>query len=642
MQVQNPFASIAPPEEDPLLRSLVEGTASATGERFFRDLVTNLARALGTKGAWIATFEPKRQVLDAIAFTMDGTWVEDYSYDLAGTPCETAIEQLRCVHIPERLIELYPNDHDLPPADAVSYLGVPLLDSEGRVIGQLAVLDDKVMPENLQTLGIFRIFANRAAAELERINGERTIREREAQLSRLFDSAMDAIVNLDADFNLLLCNPAAGSLLGLTAAARGGGLRQRLTPDSMQRLERCAKELARHGERPSLWLPGGLTVQLSAGQRCMVEATLSAYESDGQPRYTLILRNVEERLSAERKIQTLTGQTEYLQREVEERGNFDGIIGSSEPLRAALEEVERVANTDATVLLLGETGTGKELFARSIHASSPRRGKALIRVNCGAIPENLIESELFGHERGAFTGATTRREGRFALADGGTLLLDEVGELPLALQPKLLRVLQEGEFEPVGSSRTRRVDVRVIAATHRDLPELVAREQFREDLYYRLNVFPIRIPPLRERCEDIPTLAQSFIDKYASRIGRKLSPLSATDVARLQSYHWPGNVRELQNVLERAVIVSDDGSLRLDRVLPGGSKRSRSAATNSPARAIRTAAELAELERDNIVQALEQAHWKVSGAGGAAELLQMNASTLSSRMRALDIRRPHR
>jgi transcriptional regulator with GAF, ATPase, and Fis domain len=296
------------------------------------------------------------------------------------------------------------------------------------------------------------------------------------------------------------------------------------------------------------------------------------------------------------------------------------------------------------VLLTGETGTGKELFARAIHEASGRSRRPLVKVNCAAIPANLIESELFGHERGAFTGATQRREGRFSLADGGTIFLDEVGELPLELQPKLLRVLQEGEFEPVGSSRTKSVDVRVVSATNVDLDQAVKEGAFREDLYYRLNVFPIRLPPLRERGDDVVLLAEAFARRFARRSGRSLLPLGDADARRLEAYHWPGNVRELQNVIERAVITSRDGRLNLARALPlpeGAPHAAESGGGETPGRLL-TEAEVRELERENLRRALERAGWKVSGDGGAAGLLGVSPSTLSSRMKALGLRRPRR
>jgi transcriptional regulator with GAF, ATPase, and Fis domain len=334
-------------------------------------------------------------------------------------------------------------------------------------------------------------------------------------------------------------------------------------------------------------------------------------------------------------------QTEYLQEEIKELHNSDEILGRSQSLAAVLQDVHQVAPTSATVLILGETGVGKELLARAIHSASPRRDRPLIKVNCAAIPANLIESEFFGHEKGAFTGATRKREGRFSLADGSTIFLDEVGELPLDLQAKLLRVLQEGEFEPVGSSQTRRVDLRVIAATNRDLKKLIETGEFRNDLYYRLNVFPITVPPLRERKDDITLLASAFAARFAARMGRAINPLSEASVRRLKAYDWPGNVRELENIIERAVITSRDGNINLDRALP---ELSLTAVTGDEARPeeaakIRTAQELREQERANIILALESTGWRVAGKSGAAQLLGMNPSTLNSRIRALGIER---
>ena len=301
-----------------------------------------------------------------------------------------------------------------------------------------------------------------------------------------------------------------------------------------------------------------------------------------------------------------------------------------------LREIDQVAGTGATVLIQGETGTGKQLVATAIHDASPRAGRSMVKVNCAAIPANLMESELFGHERGAFTGATQRREGRFALADRGTIFLDEVGELPQDLQVKLLRVLQEGQFEPVGSSKTQQVDVRVIAATNRDLEASVKCGDFREDLFYRLNVFPIFVPPLRERGEDVALLADTFVRKFARELGREIEPLDEAARRRLRAYDWPGNVRELRNVMERAAITSRHGRIDLDRALPVA----RPVAAPEPFTEdlVRTEAEMRALERANLERALERCGGKVSGRDGAAQLLGMRPSTLSSRIKALGIR----
>jgi transcriptional regulator with GAF, ATPase, and Fis domain len=356
---------------------------------------------------------------------------------------------------------------------------------------------------------------------------------------------------------------------------------------------------------------------------------------------TLILRNVHDRVEAEQKVQSLTAETERLQEELRTVHQHEGVIGESPAFRQVLRDVAQVAGTDATVLILGETGTGKELVARAIHAASTRRDRPLVTVNCAAIPATLIESELFGHEAGAFTGATKKRDGRFARADRGTIFLDEIGELPLDLQAKLLRVLQEGEFDRVGSAVTRKVDVRVLAATNRNLAHAVREGKFREDLFYRLNVFPLCLPPLQERGEDIVRLAVLFAQRFATRMGRTIAPLTTEDAQRLQQYSWPGNVRELQNVIERAVITANNGCLNLDRALPEVPHVDGADADVAVPKGERilSAKELEELERANILRALDAAKWKVSGEKGAAALLGLNASTLSSRMKALKIQK---
>jgi transcriptional regulator with GAF, ATPase, and Fis domain len=322
------------------------------------------------------------------------------------------------------------------------------------------------------------------------------------------------------------------------------------------------------------------------------------------------------------------------------------IIGQSPALHLVLEQIERVAPTDATVLILGESGTGKELVASAIHERSVRRHRPLVRVNCASVPANLFESEFFGHVRGAFTGALRDRVGRFQHADGGTLFLDEVGEIPLSQQAKLLRVLQEGQFERVGEDKTRTTNVRLIAATNRNLTREVEAGRFRQDLYYRLNVFPVEVPPLREHKEDIPALTVHFLHLSCARLKRPEVRLTNEDVELLTRYDWPGNVRELQHVLERAVILAQGPRLRLDLALAQGVPQSScwTEATNAlreapPLLGVLRHAELKRREGENILAALEQARWKVYGTGGAAELLGIKPTTLESRMKALGIRR---
>jgi PAS domain S-box-containing protein len=629
-------------DEDAALRMILEGTAQATGEQFFRDLVRSLARAMGTHGAWVTEYLPETRCLRALAYWFGGRF-EPWEAPIDGTPCEAVVSGRQLVHIPDNIVRLFPKVEQLKAAGGVSYMGVPLLHVDGRVLGHLAVLHTAPLPPAPRLTAVLRIFAARAAAELQRLRAEGEVREREQKLGLLVDSAMDAIIELDGALRVTRLNPAAERLLRVgDAEAAGADFTTRLDADGRAKLRQLAAAVATRGPgQRYAWIPGGLRVR-SGSEEVPAEASLSQYEMDGGTYHTLILRDVRERIEAERRIEALSSESESLRAALHEAQGSGELLGRSPALREVLQDVDRVGAADTAVLILGETGTGKELVARAVHQASHRCARPLVKVNCAAIPAALMESELFGHARGAFTGATARREGRFALADGGTVFLDEVGELPLELQPKLLRVLQEGEFEPVGSSATRKVDVRVISATNRNLDEMVRRGAFREDLYYRLNVFPIQLPPLRDRGDDIVLLADAFAERCARRLGRPGAPLSEDDRRRLLAYEWPGNVRELANVIERAILTGRDGCLNLDRALPdtGARLRPERAPSASGAAPVRTARELEELERANLLRALEATAWKVAGSDGAAALLGLSPSTLNSRMKALGLKRP--
>jgi transcriptional regulator with GAF, ATPase, and Fis domain len=386
----------------------------------------------------------------------------------------------------------------------------------------------------------------------------------------------------------------------------------------------------------TLWFRGSIFLSIAlvlfAGYRkriSQIEAKRKALEERVQER-SLAAEKLQDALNeVERLKNRLEAENVYLQGEIKIEHNFENIITQSEQLKSVLRDLEKVASTDATVLILGESGTGKELFARALHNISTRGERPLVKVDCSVLPANLIESELFGHEKGAFTGAMARKDGRFTLADGGSIFLDEIGELPLDLQSKLLRVLQDGEFESVGGTKTMQVDVRVIAATNRKLNEEVHNGNFREDLFYRLNVFPITIPPLRDRSDDIPLLISHFVNRYTRRTGKSVDNIPQHVLDSLCAYSWPGNVRELENIIERAVIVSPGNTLIVGDWLP------RSDST--PNGRIPT---LEEAERSHIIQALKQTGWRVSGEKGAAKLLGINPKTLDSRMRKLNIQRP--
>ena len=379
-----------------------------------------------------------------------------------------------------------------------------------------------------------------------------------------------------------------------------------------------------------LWIPEGLKAIRTNGEHFPIEATLSRTMVASTTLFTMILRDINERKQAEERLEQLQRQNVYLQEELKTELNFEELVGTSMVIQKVFRSVEMVAETDSTVLLMGETGTGKELIARALHNRSRRRQNVMVKVNCAALPASLVESELFGHEKGAFTGAVSQKKGRFEVAHQGTLFLDEVGELPLETQTKLLRVLQEQEFERLGGAETLKVDVRVIAATNRVLADEVRRGTFRADLFYRLNVFPIEVPPLRERKEDIGLLVNEFVRKSAQRMGRRIHTISSSALDRLENYDWPGNVRELANIVERAVILCDGNTLEESHVKLVDEFSDR----------VDCFPTLDQAEKSHIVRALQRTGWVLGGPQGAAALLGMNRSTLWSRMKKLGIEAP--
>ncbi len=387
----------------------------------------------------------------------------------------------------------------------------------------------------------------------------------------------------------------------------------------------------------------------------LIMSAISNRDENGEvDRMLVASKDVTERNRAEKQLrgtllenarlrEELERERDYLREEVNVALNFGRIVGTSPALRRMLKRVEAVAETPASVLIEGESGVGKELVARALHARSPRADGPLVKVNCASIPKELFESEFFGHVRGAFTGAHRDRVGRFQLADGGTIFLDEVGEIPMELQGKLLRVLQESEFERVGDDITRSVDVRVLAATNRNLEQLIVDGEFREDLFYRLSVFPVEVPPLRERGDDVVQLAQHFLEQTCKDFGREVLTLTRAQAVNLKAYSWPGNIRELKNVIERAVILSPGKVLRLDLSMPGFALADAVPVDAAPAtEGVLTEKEMRDYQKHNILKALEQTNWKVSGEGGAAELLGVRPTTLADRIRTYKITRPNK
>ena len=642
-------SSAAITDEIVALRAIVEGTVHSTGEEFFQTLVRHLAAAVDAHFAFVAEFVTPAMAarVRTISFWTRDHIGENVEWDLAGTPCEDVVRGNLC-HYPAGVRHQFPQDQPLVDWEIESYLGVPLRDSNGQVLGHLAVFDERPMPEEPRRLLIFRIFAARAAAELARLRLERELRDSEQRFRDLYEEAPIAYVKEDLETRFISANRAAMRILGIQPEEVAGTIGKSLVPDTPDARRRVQEAFASVGRGADT---SGVVLELRRkdnGKPVWIQ-WWSKPEPGGSYTRTMFV-DITDRVLMEQEKTRLAAQNVYLQEEIKSVHNFDEIVGQSPALLEALDKVNRVADTDTTVLIVGETGTGKELVARAIHSASQRHDRPLIKLNCAALPGSLVESELFGHEKGAFSGAISRRIGRFELAHGGTIFLDEIGEVPMEVQVKLLRVLQEREFERVGGSQTIRADVRVIAATNRDLLKSMREGKFRQDLYYRLNVFPIALPALRERAGDVPLLVQFLVAKFAARVGVRIESIGHETMERMSRYSWPGNIRELENVLERAIILSNGPTLQIDPEVFAAAKdrpvaaetpfelAAESARPSEPgAGQHRPLESLESNERNHILAALTQTHWVIDGPSGAAVILDLHPSTLRSRMKRLGI-----
>ena len=603
-----------------------------------------IGETLQADAIWVTEYHKAQNSMTTKSFWHKGHFVDNITYLIEATPCEGVIKSSQMVHYSDRIRDLFPDDHKmLETFNAESYVGAPLHDTHGEVIGSIAFLHSQPMPVADDIATVLKIVKSRAESELLRLKREFELTNREYLLRGVINGVKDLLINLNKKGQVEMLNATAEALLGFSVASeRKKPIASFLTESSRTKLLMLTETLDKYerGDR-YIWIPGELEMVSANNDIFLVEGTLSQYKLGDDTYFTLVLRNREDRSSVDEKIRELIHQTQHLQEELEDIKYSSQLTGDSKGMKRLLQNVYMVAHTDATVLITGETGTGKELVAQHLHQTSRRKDQPLVTVNCGAIPSSLIESEFFGHTKGAFTGASAERKGRFQLADGGTIFLDEIGELPLDLQVKLLRVIQEGEFEPVGSSKTIKVDVRIIAATHRNLLELCAENKFREDLYYRLNVFPIEVPPLRDRGDDVIVIANKFIENFSIRNRKKLIPLNEKQMDLLRSHSWPGNIRELQNIIERAAILAESGVLDISATLAGVIGTPRKSVTEiADDGRILTKEELVEFEKRNIIKALKATNWKVSGKSGAAALLNMVPSTLSSRIGALGIKMP--
>ena len=604
--------------------------------------------------------------------------------------CKHAVGSGEALVVPDaRRDPLFEHNPSVREFGVIAYAGIPLITSEGHALGTFCVVDGQPHDWTEEEIGILRLLATSAMSEIElralTANLEGLVESRTSELraskerQRVLLDVNNAIVTcLDRDSlfaataaalrrvipydrcALVLHDPVRDvfKVLGVTGAlpsppiiplgtewprqrTRAGWVFEHRRPLVTADIDETSPFL----EEPPLRKEGLrslVSVPMTVKGKFLGTLNVGSREPGryGEAEVSLLGEIAEqvalaiENLLAYEQIAALKARLEqenlYLQEAVRAEAAFGDIVGASPAILDVLASVRHVADTDSTVLVLGETGTGKELVVRAIHDLSRRKDTLLVKVNCAALPAGVIESELFGHEKGAFTGALTRKVGRFELANRGTLFLDEVGDLPLDLQAKLLRVLQEGEFERVGGTQTLKVDVRMIAATNRDLERAVREERFRADLYYRLNVFPIVIPPLRKRLEDVPRLARHFAMLYESKMGKRVGQPGADVLDRLVTYSWPGNVRELQNVIERAVILSPRGRFELGEFVPAP-------AAAGPGQ---SAQRLEEIERRHIVAVLDGTGWRVSGERGAAKILGLKRTTLEARMKKLGIQRP--
>jgi PAS domain S-box-containing protein len=635
------------------LQDVVEGTAHGTGQEFFQSLVRHLAAAVDVHYAVVAEFARAPSHVRTLAFWDRDRIGDNFEYDFTGTPCAEIVRG-GLVHYPTGVSKLFPKAAPLVERGIDSYMAVPFLDAAGDILGHLAIFDERPMPAEPRRGFIFRIFAARASAERQRMRAEQRLRQSEARYRDLYENAPSAYLTVGADGRIRSVNRRVTELLGYSAQDLVGAVIHSLMPDTPAGKARSEEVYRKHlaGETVSGW---ELELRRKDGRPLWVQAWMEPGRGeDGSIQASrAFLVDITDRVLAERERTRLQEQNRYLQEEIKSVHDFEQIIGRSPTLLEVLDNVRRVAPTDATVLITGETGTGKELIARAIHSTSRRQDKPLIKVNCAALPAGLVESELFGHEKGAFSGAIARRLGRFELANGGTIFLDEIGDLPAEAQVKLLRVLQEREFDRVGGSVPIPVDVRVIAATNHDLLKAVQEKTFREDLYYRLNVFPIRLPPLRERKDDIPLLVDFLVNKFALRIGKHMDGAGPRVIRDFQEYAWPGNIRELENVLERAVILATGTTLDivpdlLPAETPAGAVAERantdvaapdSLAPAAPTRVPEEPQSLAAVERNHILSVLKQTDWVIDGPHGAAKILGLHPNTLRNRMKKLDIRR---
>ncbi len=607
------------------IATLVQVRADSS-ENFFHSMAGQLAKCLEANYTFIGELiEGGECKVRTIGVCDHGVIAENFTYDLAHTPSEAVMRQGACSYA-AGVAEMFPKDLWLKQMNIEGYAGMPLRDSQGRAIGVMVTLYTRPLANAKFAEAILQLFATRTAAEIERKRTEEALRLSEERFRVALKHSPIAVFSQDRDlrytwsYNSQLPLPASeklgktvGELFEPEEAARTTEVRRRVLETGVG--VRDEMQLTYDGRKHYFDLTIEPVLDSAGAVIGLIGASMDVTE----------LREASEALREAKK--KLTEEKLYLEQEIDAELGLGEIIGESKALQTMMEQVAKVAASDATVLLLGETGTGKELVARAIHQQSHRADKSFIKMNCAAIPSGLLESELFGNEKGAFTGAVSKKIGRLELADKGTLFLDEIGEIPLALQPKLLRVLQDQEFERLGGTRTLKVDFRLIAATNRDLADLVRENEFRSDLYYRLNVFPVRLPPLRERREDIRLLVEHFVRKCARRMNKTITSIPKRTMDALLGWEWPGNVRELENFIERSVILTQGSVL----VSPLGELGPISTDEKNVDETLEAA------EREHFLRALRESHGQIGGLRGAAMRLGLKRTTLQSKLKHFGI-----
>ncbi|MFH2045526.1 MAG: sigma 54-interacting transcriptional regulator [Pseudomonadota bacterium] len=649
----------------------------ATGEDFFKSLACYLAETLTMEYVFISRLSEDGLSANTLAVYSNGNHDDNISYALKGTPCNDVVGKAIC-HFPKNVSRLFPDDIILQEIKAESYVGASLWSSEGKTIGLITVIGCRSLKDTKLAESLLKLVAIRASGELERRQAYKALRESEEKYRLLFENIAQGFILHEVisdksgnpiEYRFISVNPAFTELTGIKSESIIGKTVKEVMPDlekywldiyakvAVTRepvlYENYSAGLKKYFET---WIispqQGQFAIMFSdITERKLMSKALEKANIDLESRVMertneLLIANkrlehqIEENRKADKSLrdafseinklkEQLEAENIYLRQKINIKYQYTDIIGESESIKRVLYQVEQVAPTSMTVLVLGETGTGKELISNAVHSMSPRKDRPIIVVNCAALPSNLIESELFGREKGAYTGADKRQIGRFEIANGSTLCLDEIGELPLDMQAKLLRAIQHGQFERLGASNTIKADVRIVATTNRNLEEEVRKGRFRQDLFYRLNVFPIIVSPLRERKEDIPLLVIAFIEKYAKKYGKQISSVSKETIKILQDYTWPGNIRELESVIERSVILCQGHILHV-----------ADKPETAPLFSTTNIQTLEEVERMQIVNILSHTGWRINGKDGAASILGLHPSTLRARMHKLDIQRP--